>query len=271
MEWFNRDVGSTQRPLQCAPKVLDSVCMNASPNVSIRMIDNLMSKVDSAIRMVFIGDNQRSGSYGFVRQIMQNLACASFDNLSPNAAFAFQHPNNDGLALESAIGLKSFRPLRLMHVLGFAAYERLVHLNFARELRAIIFVHDHPQPMEHEPSGLLGDAKGAVKLVGANTVFAVTKHPQSAKPLIEPDGGILENGSDLDGELLLAALAEPNLASADERMLLRAATGARYHAIRPAKLLRVFKAAFGIAEVDDGFLKCMGRVHVSKATPKSIV
>jgi len=42
-----------------------------------------------------------------------------------------------------------------------------------------------------------------VHLVAGDAVLASANHPDSHHPLIEAQGGILENGSDFDAELLL--------------------------------------------------------------------
>ncbi|HXC95596.1 MAG TPA: hypothetical protein VNU92_07835 [Edaphobacter sp.] len=122
-------------------------------------------------------------------------------------------------------------------------------------------MHQHPQTVEHEPSGFLGNSNSAVNLVGGNAVPTIGEHPQSAKPLIQTDRGILENRSDLDRELLLAGLAEPDFAGRYKAVFVGLATRARHLAIWPAKVLRILKAAVRIAEVDDGFLQCVRRFH----------
>lgn len=116
--------------------------------------------------------------------------------------------------------------------------------------------------MQHEPSRLLSDADRTGDLAGANAILAITDHPKGAHPFVESQRRILENRTDFERELLLASLAEPHAAGADERMLLRAATGARNYAIRPAKVERILKAAVRIAEVNNRVLECVRRFYV---------
>ena len=63
--------------------------------------------------------------------------------------------------------------------------------------------------MEDEPCGLLSDAESPGHFVGADAIAAIHEHPQSDEPFVESDRGILENGSELYGELLVALFALP--------------------------------------------------------------
>ena len=74
--------------------------------------------------------------------------------------------------------------------------------------------------LKHEPCRLLGNAQGSAKFVRTDTVLAVDQHPHCRHPLIESKRGILKDRPDLDRELFLAALAEPNQARLDERVLI---------------------------------------------------
>ena len=125
-------------------------------------------------------------------------------------------------------------------------------------------MHDHPQTVEHEPCRLLGDADSAVNVVRANAIPAIRKHPESAKPFVQTDGRVLENGSHLQRELLFAVAAIPELPRFHEVVVIGLTTWARYLTVWPAKLLGILKATLGIAEVDDGLLQRVGRFHVSK-------
>ena len=50
-----------------------------------------------------------------------------------------------------------------MHIACFAADESFIDLDFAAELAAVLFIlHGEPATLQHEPSGFLGDAHGAV-------------------------------------------------------------------------------------------------------------
>src|SRR5690606_30945086 len=114
--------------------------------------------------------------------------------------------------------------LRRVHVASLAADERLIGLNFPRQLYLRVFLEGQAQPLEHEPCRLLGDTQRASEFMGANAVLEVGEHPHSGEPLVESDSGILKDGSDLDGELSLgvaAILALPQATGLDEAHVLR--------------------------------------------------
>jgi hypothetical protein len=102
-----------------------------------------------------------------------------------------------------------------------------------------------------------------VEFVAGNAVLAVANHPDRRHPLVQTDGGILENCADFDGELLLAAIAEPELPRLHKRVGLRAATGARNLVIGPAKELRVVKRAVMVGEVSYCLEKSYRLFHFS--------
>src|SRR5581483_7338110 len=129
-----------------------------------------------------------------------------------------------------------FQATARVHLPGIAADKGLVNLNgpVAAHLLEGAAGHRLTNPMEHEPCGLLRNAKGPCEFVAADAVLAVDDHPHGGHPLIHAKRGILEDGPDLHGELLFAALAEPDFAGLQKRVLIRSATGAVDTAIRPA-------------------------------------
>src|SRR5206468_2443229 len=72
--------------------------------------------------------------------------------------------------------------------------------------------------------------------------------------LRQGDGRVLENRSDADGVLLLAALALPKLAGRQKRVLGRPAPRTR-HAVRPAHRYREVESVLRVCEVNDCILK----------------
>src|SRR6266851_2331291 len=88
--------------------------------------------------------------------------------------------------------------------------------------------------MQNKPSRLLSDSQIAANFIGANPVFAVDEHPQSGKPLVERDCTVLENRSDLDGELLVTLFALPAALSL-KVVVLSMSTLGTYRAVRPAE------------------------------------
>jgi hypothetical protein len=120
--------------------------------------------------------------------------------------------------------------------------------------------------LQHEPCGLLSDAQSAVNLHAGHSIFAVDQHPECRHPFVESKGRVLEDRLDLDGELPLAALAEPNLASPHEPVFRRSAPGTHDLAIRPAQFDGKGEGTVRIGEVNDGLLECFRLFHVSYCT-----
>jgi len=85
-----------------------------------------------------------------------------------------------------------------------------------------------------------------VYLIATNTVAAVYQHPGCRHPLIQPQGGILKDRVDLERELLLAAVAKPQLSCLNKRVLFGTASRTSYLAVRPAQVPGIFKRSVRI-------------------------
>jgi hypothetical protein len=103
----------------------------------------------------------------------------------------------------------------------------------------------------------LRDPERPVNLVTADSVFAIADHPDCRHPLVKAHRGILKNGAHFDGELLLAAVAKPQLTGLYERVAFGLATGARNLAVRPAKKLGIVKGTLIVCEVS----YCLGKSY----------
>lgn len=112
------------------------------------------------------------------------------------------------------------------------------------------------------PCTLLSNADVTGKLVARHPILAVGNHPNCHHPLIQTERGVLENCPHLEAELLLAAVALPNLPSLDKGVSLGGATGARDYAIGKSKIEGVLESTVGIGEEDDCLLKCMRGLHI---------
>ena len=110
--------------------------------------------------------------------------------------------------------------------------------------------------MHHVPSGLLRDAERTCNLVGTDTVLAVSQHPHGNHPLVHAERRIFKDSSNLDGELLLTALAVPDAPRRDKRMLLPLTARACDYAIRPAQHNRVVERLLRVAEECHRLLQC---------------
>ena len=118
--------------------------------------------------------------------------------------------------------------------------------------------------MQHEPCGLLSDADSLGDFIGTDAILTINEHPESTKPLVELNGGILKDGSQLYGELLPALFALPTLLSRKIVVILMSASGTGGLAIGPAKLGYGVNTGLLIGVVPDGLLECLGAVHDGK-------
>ena len=84
------------------------------------------------------------------------------------------------------------RPLRLRSV--------------AAELDHGTILQRQAETVQDEPRRLLSDSQVAPDFIRANAVLAVYEHPQRDQPLVQGNGGVLEDSAHLNGELLAAAL-----------------------------------------------------------------
>ena len=75
---------------------------------------------------------------------------------------------------------------------------------------------------------ILANSDSLAEFITADSVLAVRQHPERRHPLVEAKRRIFHDGSDLDGELLFADVAEPQTAGLDERVLCLSAAGAGY-------------------------------------------
>jgi len=167
------------------------------------------------------------------------------------AALTIKHPHNRCRSV-LAVRTVNLQALGAVHLLRLWAYMRLIHFDRAvtAHLHEAARLHCLTDAMQHEPCGFLSDANGLGQFIAADSVLASGQHPDSSHPLVHADRGILENGSDLHRELLLATIAEPYPTGLEERMGLRAATGAIDASIRPTKLHSIAESAVGIGEVN---------------------
>src|SRR5581483_12284147 len=92
-------------------------------------------------------------------------------------------------------------------------------------------------------------------LCAADPVLAVADHPESGHPLIHTERGILEDRTDLDGELFLAALAEPHQAGAEKRVFGVSAARAGDCLSRPAEIDSVNEGPLWLCEVGNRLLE----------------
>ncbi len=262
VEGLNRNVGAVHVALEQAPEVFEAIGMNPTIHIFDSMVYDLMGVLPckTLVGEEKVGVQRRSRLNMLLHLGLQRMLLAVRYNRGDDLAAALEDAHHGDLVLgPGASDTTGF--LRNVHVASLAADESLVRLDLASELDGGILMHDLTDAMQYEPSRLLGNSDAAVHLVARDAVLASTDHPNSHHPLIEAKGRILENGSDLEAELLLAPVAHPDTARLDKGVLLRPATGASYLAVWKAKIERVLESTVRIAEVNNGFLQCVRGFH----------
>jgi hypothetical protein len=270
VERFHGNIGSIQSTLQEAPKVLQAVRVNAPVNVLMKMVHDLVNVFLFCQPMIghrLVGINGSSRLYFF-----QNLALQSFpfdvgQNLGSDCAtIAIKQTHDRSLTDASTAFSINLLAASFVHVPHRTADEGFVGFNLVSgtaDLPKVLFLESHANALQHEPCRLLGNVQRSAKFVRADAVLAIDQHPDSSHPLIQAKRGILEDGSDFNRELFLAAFAEPNQARLDERVFIAPAPWAGDYAIRPAQVNGIDKGAFRIGEINDGVLQALWFFHVA--------
>src|SRR5579859_567201 len=262
MEWLNTNVGSTESTLKQTPEVFESVSVNLSSYVSFRMVNDFMLKVliQSFIGKQFVGIDGGILSNVLMYDLLQLVPLPALHNLSANLTATFQDANNHCFVSHTNFAF----PFVLVNVSSMSTDEGFVYFDStftAKFPRKETLLHSKPNAVHHKPSGFLSDSYGAVNLIRANAILAIAQHPNSSQPLIQTERGILEDGSDLDGELpsLVDTLALPFSLILEEHNILAATGGASYDAIRPAQGHHVVKGIVGISKIHDCLLQGLKR------------
>src|SRR6202521_185912 len=201
-------VGSVDSALQQTPEVLKPVSVDVFADVLNRMIHNLMgvffAKAVIGLQRVAVECGLRFDV--LADQRLQLSLAATVNHLGADLPAAFQNRRNNRFTFRSASALDLTRLRFGVHVSRLAADESFVYFNAslaAAQLAASPFIlHGKPNPMEHEPCGLLSAVRIPHDLVATDTVFGVGNHPSSSQPLNDRDRGIPENRFGLYGKLL---------------------------------------------------------------------
>jgi hypothetical protein len=145
---------------------------------------------------------------------------------------------------------------------AFSTNERFVRLNGGAHAVAAARVDRVANPVQHEPCRALHYSERLRQLARTDTVLAVRKKPHRSQPLVERNCAVLEDGADLDGELLLAVEALPCQARRKKRQSLRATP----RASRPPRPLRFrdqFQTNTRVRKVASGFLQTLWEVWIN--------
>src|SRR5579871_409602 len=267
VERLNRHVSALQSALQEAPEVLAAVGVDLPVHVAFGVDDDVVSivGVQAVVREQFVGVDFRSASDVLADlRLKDRLPVALHDTRTHGAVAIFAVPReqtHDGNLAFAASALDDAVALPLVHVPRLTADVSLVNLDVTSDFGKRLVLHGETQPVQHEPRGLLSDTDVAREFVAADAVLAVDEHPERRKPLIEADGGILENRSDLDRELLFAGTALPDHPGFQEGDFLALAVRTS-DAIRPAQRGHEIDGDFLVSEeldrVEQGFKRVLG-------------
>lgn len=151
-----------------------------------------------------------------------------------------------------------------VHVPGLTADESFVRFDSARHLVDRSSVHRVTDTLKHEPRRSLRDLEIPRDFVAAHAVLTVRKKPHRAKPFIQPDGTVLEDRTDLNGELLLAVQALPHQSCFEERMPLGFTAGADRPPCAPLGTGYNIQADFWVREYPDRLNQATGILEVSR-------
>src|SRR4029077_20888543 len=120
-----------------------------------------------------------------------------------------------------------------------------------------VLLENFPNALKHEPCRRLRHSERTSEFMGTDTVLGIRQQPKRGHPLIKGDRRIFHDCLNLDRELALTGVAEPQLASFDERVFSGIAAWAYNVSIGPAQLLGKLKAAVRVGEVNNCFLECV--------------
>jgi hypothetical protein len=276
MEGFDADVGSFQTALQQRPEIFDPIGVHVPAHVLFGMVDHLMNvfSIESGIGNPRIAENVRTTFDVFADHALKCLALG-VGNVAQSNLFrlAIQQAHDD--CFTSPARTRDLCLFVLVHESGEAADKRFVYLKLASHFFKCAILHRLADSMQQEPTRLLCDAQVAGDLTRANAVLAIGDQPDRGEPLVQPDGRILEDGSDLGAELLLRmfGLALPDAAGRQQGDFRAPARRASNLAVRPAHRNCRAQAIVRIREVGDRFVK-RGRdvrVHASKNSANGVV
>ena len=261
MERFHAHVGSLERAFEQTPEVFQPVGMNVAFHIGYGVVDHLVLKLIKTL----VGFQSISEDRGASKDVIAEFALQGFLfgvvydlGAHPASALsaAFQNAHHGSLVL-AASASNAPCPYMAVHVARLAADESLVCLDLARQFIADLFLMGETNPVKHKPCGFLADSQAPVNLPGRDAVLGVGDEPHSGKPLIEADGRILENGSDLDGKLTARMMgsALPSEMLCEKTDTGAAASRALHYAVWPALFGQIFEAVLRAGKVYDGLLK----------------
>src|SRR5579871_1295517 len=269
---FDADVRAAQSAFKQAPEVFQTVGMDIAPNVGFGVVNELVRVISAKaeIGQELIAVNCAS-ALDTILHVFDKIPAmmGAGEYFGSDFATALKHRLYGGLVRRSAVltSHDALAPIP-MHVTGIATYIRLIYLDFANKLGRVLILHRQPEPLQHEPSRLLGDAQPPMDFVGRNAVLAANDHPCRRKPLFERNRGILKDRTRFKCEgwhgMLRVALPSATLGQIGN--VVGTAVRAFNNAIRPAQFHHELAAVLEVREPDNRVSKSvgsLGRFHVS--------
>lgn len=202
-------IDALHAPLEDGEEVFDGVGVNvAAPIFTLAMRDNTvlregLGKAD--ILACFVGHDAR-----FVRDVLlqdrDNGLGLNVLHMDATNASAALDKRQDGVLVGIAPALLlTFR----LHALLLAdeGFVGLDNAAIAAHRREIASAHCLADAMAHKPCGFQGHAQGAMQLVRADSLLAGRQQIDRLQPQAQRDMALLEDGADLDVELLPALVA----------------------------------------------------------------
>src|ERR1039458_6061086 len=212
------------------------------------------------VRFQFVTEDCRASFDVLTDVALELLPAPVANHHCANFTAALHHSHNDGLVFAASAG-DNASTLALVHVAGLASDEGFVYFNLPAQFSAALALLRESDPVQEEPCGFLSHAERPCDFTTADAVLAVQNHPGCGKPLIQTNGGILHDGSDLHGKLALVM----SIAALPPQLILEetdlGATADRAHnAVIPFRPPRhkVVQAVLGNSKEDDCFLEGLG-------------
>ncbi len=249
------------RPFEQTPEVLQPVRVNRSTNVFADVIDTSVH-VPARQRRVSrsgIGVNPRAFHLDVANDVSLKRFGFSVSDDEHADLRAFGITFQDALDSRFAVCSAPFDllfPHNLVHVLGLAADEGFVALDFAIHLAERTRLHCFADAVQHEPRRLLRNVQSPSQFVTADAVLVVGNRPDSDEPLIQSERTILKNGSDLEAKLLLtrgSVALDRSWSRCDFLAGVVTALGADDLSARPFDLAHEVVAVSGDREISSGF------------------
>jgi hypothetical protein len=258
--WLYADICSVESAFQQAPEILNSICVDIAVHVLNGVVDDcvILAFCESVIGLQFVS-KERATSFDILADgLLKFLFATSINVKRSHFAIALYHPEHD-FFVHPASAVNTGSLFATMHVPSFTADHGFIGFHFSAQLSTILALHCEADTMEHEPRGLLSNAKCAVKLPGTNSVLTINNHPNCGEPLLKADRGVLEDSSSLQAELWawMFTIAFPNARLFEIDRTLRIALWTANRTVWPAQFNHELAAILVVLKVDNRFSECV--------------